>query len=352
MVGPSMINTTEVGTVKLAALGEVMVELAPQAAVHERAQTGAGGGDKPLPAQSSFSQSFAGDTYNTAVYIARSGVNVSYVTLLGDDPYSEEVLTRLSAEGIDTSAIVRLPGRCPGLYMIKNTADGERYFTYWRGEAPARELFVDPHRREALKAHLLQTDCLYLSGITLAIMSEEARAELLAFLGDYRAQGGRVAFDSNYRPRLWSSKDAARAAVAQFLQQADMALLTFEDEQALWGDKRPGACVKRNSGFGVRELVIKRGAEPVLLHVEGELTAIDVPSVSSVVDTTGAGDSFNAGYLAARLQGASPQQSICVGNRCAARVIGHRGAIIPRADYLGAQQIQDCTSRSQVVTMV
>ena len=319
-----------------------MVELAPQASVQGQAD-----GDKPLLAQS-----YAGDTYNTAVYIARGGVSVSYVTLLGDDPYSEEVLTRLSDELIDTSSIVRLPGRCPGLYMIQNTPDGERYFTYWRGQAPARELFADADRRAALKGHLREMDCLYLSGITLAIMSAEARVELLSFLKEYRAAGGRVAFDSNYRPRLWASAEAAREVVADFLQQSDMALLTFEDEQALWGDKSAGECAKRNSGFGVSELVIKRGAEPVLLHHEGELTVIEVPAVSRVVDTTGAGDSFNAGYLAARLQGASPEASIAAGNRCAARVIGHRGAIIPRAEYMAAQQMQDCTSRSQVVTMV
>lgn len=303
-----------------------MVELAPQAVSQ-------GSGQEALLAQSCFSQSYAGDTYNTAVYVARGGVDVSYVTLLGDDPYSEEVLTRLAAEGIDTGAIARLPGRCPGLYMIQNTADGERFFTYWRGEAPARELFADPARREALKAHLRGMDCLYLSGITLAIMRPEARSALLVFLEEYRAAGGRVAFDSNYRPRLWASAEAARNVVAEFLRQADMALLTFEDEQALWGDERPGSCIKRNSDLGVAELVIKRGAEPVLLQVEGELTAVEVPPVSRVVDTTGAGDSFNAGYLAARLQGASPEQSIAAGNRCAARVIGHRGAIIPRAEY-------------------
>ncbi|WGL15775.1 sugar kinase [Microbulbifer bruguierae] len=313
---------------KLAALGEVMVELAPQAS-EKGAQSGGAG--RPLLAQS-----YAGDTYNTAVYIARGGVDVSYVTLLGDDPYSEEVLTRLAGEGIDTSAIVRLPGRCPGLYMIQNTADGERYFTYWRGEAPARELFTDVDRREQLKAHLRQMDCLYLSGITLAIMTSEARAELLAFLGEYRANGGRVAFDSNYRPRLWRSVEAARTAVAEFMAVTDMALLTFEDEQALWGDTDTEQCVQRNTAAGVAELVIKRGAEPVLLQYRSERSEVEVPAVSSVLDTTGAGDSFNAGYLAARLQGASPEQSIVAGNRCAARVIGHRGAIIPRADYFSA----------------
>ncbi|WP_231758655.1 sugar kinase [Microbulbifer elongatus] len=309
---------------KLAALGEVMVELAPQSAV------GSGDASKPQ-----FMQPFAGDTYNTAVYIARGGVNVSYVTLLGDDPHSKEVLACLTQEGIDTSAIPQLPGRNPGLYLIQNTADGERYFTYWRGESPARELFADADRREALKAHLRQMDCLYLSGITLAIMSPEARGELLVFLQEYRANGGRVAFDSNYRPRLWASAEVAKIAVMDFLQQTDMALLTFEDEQALWGDTRVEECVQRNTAAGVSELIVKRGAEPVLMQVNGELDAIDVPPVSRVVDTTGAGDSFNAGYLAARLQGATPAQSVAAGNQCAARVIGHRGAIIPRAEYMG-----------------
>ncbi|WP_226664627.1 sugar kinase [Microbulbifer aggregans] len=316
---------------KLAALGEVMVELAPQAA----AQAGEQG--KAL-----LRQSYAGDTYNTAVYIARHGVSVSYVTLLGDDPYSEEVLTRLGDEGIDTSAIARLSGRCPGLYMIQNTPDGERYFTYWRGEAPARELFADPQRREVLKAHLRQMDCLYLSGITLAIMAADARAELLDFLKEYRAAGGRVAFDSNYRPRLWRSVGDAREVVATFMSVTDMALLTFEDEQALWGDDVVDQCVQRNSDHGLSELVIKRGAEPVLLHCEGQQAEVDVPAVAQVVDTTGAGDSFNAGYLAARLQGASPVESIASGNRCAAQVIGYRGAIIPQAEFVAGAQPVAC----------
>ncbi|MFV8781037.1 sugar kinase [Microbulbifer sp. SA54] len=312
---------------KLAALGEVMVELAPQVA----GQAGEQG-------RALLRQSYAGDTYNTAVYAARYGVSVSYVTLLGDDPYSEEVLTRLEGEGIDTSAIARLPGRCPGLYMIQNTADGERYFTYWRGEAPARELFADPVRRELLKAHLLQMACLYLSGITLAIMTASARTELLGFLREYRAAGGRVAFDSNYRPRLWRSAQEAREVVAAFMAVTDMALLTFEDEQALWGDIDVAECLQRNRGHGMAELVIKRGAEPVLLHYEGELTAVGVPPVALVVDTTGAGDSFNAGYLAARLQGTSPEASIAAGNRCAAQVIGYRGAIIPLPEFVSAAQ--------------
>ncbi|MFC6981086.1 sugar kinase [Microbulbifer taiwanensis] len=278
-------------------------------------------------------QSYAGDTYNTAVYMARSGVQVSYVTLLGDDPFSEQILQRMRGEGIETSAIEQLPGRCPGLYAIQNSADGERHFTYWRGESPARELFADSEARARLRSCLLPMDYLYLSGITLAIMAPEAREHLLAFLVAFRGQGGRVAFDSNYRSRLWQSRDAARATLTAFLPQTDIALLTFEDEQSLWGDRNAGRCLDRNGRYRLAELVLKRGADSVLLQYDGELSAIDVPPVADVVDTTGAGDAFNAGYLAARLQGAEPESAVCAGNRCAAAVIRHRGAIIPAAQF-------------------
>ncbi|GAB2510781.1 sugar kinase [Microbulbifer agarilyticus] len=308
---------------KLAALGEVMVELAPQAVGPAHGVDGS----KPL-----LRQSFAGDTFNTAVYIARSGVSVSYVTLLGDDPYSDEIQSRLQSEGIDIGGIEQLPGRCPGLYMIQNSADGERYFTYWRGESPARQLFAAGTQREAVKSRLREMDCIYLSGITLAIMQSQARTELLDFLREFRGNGGRVAFDSNYRSRLWDSVEVARDVVMEFLQQTDIALFTFEDEQALWADTRPAQSLKRNCRAGIAELVLKRGPEPVLLQRDGQLSAVDVPPVPKVVDTTGAGDSFNAGYLAARLQGASPLASIAEGNRYAAQVIGYRGAIIPRAE--------------------
>lgn len=296
-----------------------MVEFAPQQGQ---------GAAAPL-----FAQSFAGDTYNTSIYIARNGVQVSYATLLGDDPYSERMLQAMTAEGIDTAAIEQLPGRCPGLYTIQNSADGERQFTYWRGESPARELFADEHRRAQLQDHLRQMDCLYLSGITLAIMAPEAREHLLAFLRQYRHDGGRVAFDSNFRPRLWASKEVAREAVAATLQQSDIALLTLEDEQLLWGDRNAGKCLDRNGRHQLAELVLKRGPEPVLLQYDGELTALDVPPVSDIVDTTGAGDAFNAGYLAARLKRVEPELAVAAGNRCAAQVIRHRGAIIPAAGY-------------------
>ncbi|TGD71949.1 sugar kinase [Mangrovimicrobium sediminis] len=276
---------------------------------------------------------FAGDSFNTAITLARFGVPTAYATALGDDPFSARILDLLLGEGIEQTLVERYPGRQPGLYAITNDADGERSFHYWRSESPARELWAHDAQRERLERQLRSYSMLYLSGITLAILRADARTRLLAFLADYRRDGGSVAFDSNYRPRLWPDAGAARHAIGEFLHTAtDIALLTLEDEQLLWGDGDAGAVIQRHSEGAAGEIVIKRGGEPVLLFADDRLQQVPVPAVAGIVDTTGAGDAFNAGYLAARYRGARAESAVQQGNRAAAAVIQRRGGVVPR-DY-------------------
>lgn len=301
---------------RIAAVGEVMVELSPYPTAQEETRE-----IKAL--------SFAGDTYNTAVYMARLGLQTDYVTRLGDDPYSDQIIQRMREESIGSGMITRVPGRAPGLYIIRNTSDGEREFFYWRGEAPARELFSNPNDSVQLYQQLQAFDAVYLSGITLAIMSEAARSSLFDALKNLRQKGVKVVFDSNYRPRLWSEAKQAQKAMRTMLTLTDIALLTLDDEQLLWGDGSVEGCKKRCSE--VPELVLKRGAKETILVVDGQESHVPVPKVDNVVDTTGAGDTFNAGYLAARLEGASPEDSAAHGTRCAQIVIQHRGGVIEKA---------------------
>lgn len=302
---------------RIAAIGEVMIELSPYLTAQEETRE-----IKAL--------SFAGDTYNTAVYMARLGANTCYATALGDDPYSDQILQCMRDEGIGTALVTRVPERNPGLYIIHNSPEGEREFFYWRGEAPARELFSDPTASVKLYRQLERFDCVYLSGITLAILTESARENLLKCLAKLRAKGVLIAFDSNYRPRLWSSIGQAQAAMKAVLQQTDIALLTLDDEHQLWGDGSIDGCQKRYADAAIKELILKRGSEETVVIADGEQQQIAVPSVTQVIDTTGAGDTFNAGYLATRLQGASAAEAARQGNRCAGIVIQHRGGVIPR----------------------
>jgi 2-dehydro-3-deoxygluconokinase len=306
----------------IAAIGEVMVELAPF----------------PLPPSETNNKelmalSFAGDTYNTSVYMSRLGLTTDYVTLLGEDPYSQHILQRMSSEKIGTQMIRRLPGRTPGLYIIRNTEDGEREFFYWRKEAPARELFSDPEENAKLFERLKNVNCVYLSGITLAIISEAARANLLSLLQKLRANHVLIAFDSNYRPRLWPNAEAAQKAMLDIMAHTDIALLTLDDELLLWGDQSIEGCKQRYQKFALRELILKRGAEDAIIITHNSQTHIPVPPVTGVIDTTGAGDTFNAGYLAARLQNASAEDAARQGIRCAGIIICHRGAIIDKAIF-------------------
>jgi 2-dehydro-3-deoxygluconokinase len=275
-----------------------------------------------------FRRGFGGDTLNTALYLARLGADVSYVTALGDDTLSEGMLSAWRTEGINTDDVLRLQGRVPGLYMIERDARGERSFLYWRDRAPAREFF--DRADDAALERLSRFDWLYFSGISLSLYGETGRARLRELLAVARKQGGRVAFDGNYRPRGWSDIAAARRAFNDILPLVDLALPTLEDEQALFGDADVAACLARLKSAGIREVVVKRGALGCLIDAEGAAFDVLPPSVVQPVDTTAAGDSFNAGYLAARSNGASPRDAAGAGHRLAAAVIMSPGAVIPR----------------------
>lgn len=276
--------------------------------------------------------SYAGDTLNTALYLARVAppglIAVDYVTALGDDPYSDAMLAAWRAERIGTAAVARLPGRLPGLYLIHLDEDGERHFFYYRSAAAARALFTDPATLPGL-ATLARCDLVYFSAITLSILGEDARGRFLAALAATRAKGGRVAFDSNYRPAGWPDAETAQRVVARFLPHVDVALPTFEDERQLFGDADPAATARRYAAQGVAEIVVKLGVEGCFTFADGP-QVVAVPERIVPTDTTAAGDSFNAGYLAARLLGADNASAALAGHRLAGAVIRHRGAIIPR----------------------
>lgn len=303
-------------TQKIAVIGECMIELSQKGAELNRG--------------------FGGDTLNTSVYIARQvkpdALGVHYVTALGTDSFSQQMLDAWQQEAVKTDLIQRMDNRLPGLYFIETDATGERTFYYWRNEAAAR-YWLESDQADAICQALTQFDYLYLSGISLAILSPASRDKLLTLLRQCRANGGKVIFDNNYRPRLWASKEETRDVYNQMLGCTDIAFLTLDDEDALWGEKPVEEVIHRTQAAGVQEVVVKRGADSCLVAIQGQ-PIVDVPAVKlpkeNVVDTTAAGDSFSAGYLAVRLTGGSAEDAAKRGHLTASTVIQYRGAIIPR----------------------
>lgn len=293
---------------RVLAIGEVMAEMAPTDKAGE------------------FRLGFAGDTFNTAWYLAKSapGVTVSYLTVVGDDPISQNLIAFMRGSGIDASFVQTSPDRTIGLYLI--TLDkGERSFSYWRGQSAARTLANDPDR---LNAAMAEADVIYFSGITLAILDPEPRAVLLAALRDARGQGKAIAFDPNLRPKLWASSIEMTDVIMQGASISDIVLPSFEDEASWFNDATPQATAKRYKDAGATTIFVKNGAAPVF-YAEGSKTGeVPVVPVAQVIDTTAAGDSFNAGIFAGHALGMSLHDGVAHACALSREVVQQKGALV------------------------
>ncbi|MDB4511940.1 sugar kinase [Arenicella sp.] len=302
-------------TTKVAVIGECMLELSQVSGF-------AGECSRPMK------MSYGGDTLNTCVYLSRGNISTTYITALGDDVNSEWLINEWQSEKIDCSLIERMADSVPGMYMIDIDEHGERAFSYWRKDSPASRLFDQEEKVAELFSKLNDFSHVYLSGISLAILPADSLLRLFGYLEQYRSQGGKIIFDGNYRPKLWQSIDMAQHAYLKMYQITDIALPTLEDEELLFGYSTGEQLIEVIRDLGVSEIVVKMGGDGCLAYCD-QATEYVAANPTVPVDTTAAGDSFNAGYLSARLQGCDLRESCTAGHQLASKVIQHRGAIIP-----------------------
>ncbi|WP_109312688.1 sugar kinase [Ruegeria sp. AU67] len=300
------------------AIGECMAELAPSDQIGE------------------FKLGFAGDTFNTAWYLAQvaSEIDVSYLTAVGDDAISQDMRTFMKESRISDTHVQVIPGKTVGLYLI-HLNNGERSFSYWRNDSAARQLAVD---EIALGRAVGDADLIYLSGITLAILDPQSREKLLDALRHAQAYGMTVAFDTNLRPRLWSTPQEMTDTIMMAAAQSDLVLPSYDDEAEWFGDRDSIATLNRYAEIGVDQIVVKNSAQPVVFQKDSQRDEVDVDPVTGVVDTTAAGDSFNAGVLASILRADDLTAGIRQGCRLASHVVRHKGALIPVDVNLGRDE--------------
>ncbi len=275
-----------------------------------------------------FKVGIAGDTYNTAVYCARALGQpnaVGYMTRLGTDPLSKALQVDLEAEGIECSASEIDQHHNLGIYSVSTDKAGERSFHYWRSQSAARKMFSV---KEDLD-HLDKAEIIYLSGITMAILSHDARARLMKRLSELSDSGkALVAFDSNYRPNLWEDMQTAQAVIRSMWNIADIALPSIDDEMHLF-DESAEDVIDRFSSRKWFACAIKRGEEgPLSPELSSDEYPVFLPA-ENVVDTTAAGDSFNAGFLAALIEKKSRADCLQSGHELARAVVQIPGAIAP-----------------------
>lgn len=273
---------------------------------------------------------YAGDTLNTAWYmraLLEPDWSVDYFTALGEDRYSADIRAFLEQHRIGTQHIGTIKNRRPGLYLIHQEG-GDRHFTYWRDQSAARLLAED---RGALHAALEGANMVYFSGITLAILQPRARGRLLGAVVAAREAGATVVFDTNLRPALWTSQRVMASMLTAAASLCDIVLPTHGDEAPVFGDRSVEETAERYLELGVGEVVVKDGGNPALVATATERVKVAPPPAGSVVDATGAGDSFNGAYLSARLAGKGLEEAAEAAHRVAGIVIGQKGALVDPA---------------------
>lgn len=291
---------------RIVCIGEGMVELSSRQ----------GGG---------WSVHYGGDVLNVALHLARLGQDTALMTALGGDPFAGQIRSAWGREGLDVSLVHTVPERNTGLYAIVTDDNGERRFTYWRGESAARRMFHAPMIDRVLD-QVRGAGVLFFSLITLAILPDEDRDALLLLVREVKARGGRFAFDGNYRPALWQSSKEARHWRDRAAVLADFGFPSLDDESALGPAEEAEAIRGHWTELGCGEVLLKRGAEGCILPDGTAVASTRLPAL----DTSGAGDAFDAAYLDARLDGASPADAAAAGQRLAGWVVMRAGAIPPR----------------------
>ncbi len=281
-----------------------------------------------------FKLGFAGDTFNTAYYFKKLANNsaVHYITAVGGDKNSTELLNFIQKHGIDTSLCISIQNKTCGLYLIENDLSGERQFEYYREYSAARQLLYQ--LSEPQLSLIASFDALYFSGISLAILDDYSRKKLFEVLVAAKKHGAQIFFDNNYRKRLWKNREEAIKTMTHFHPLCDVVFATYDDEAALFGDGSISTTIKRYLDTSIRTVVIKDGKDPCQIIDKKKHHTFPLKNAETVIDTTGAGDSFNAGFLSARLAKKTLLEQVNTAHKIALNVIAHKGAIIPSGNQV------------------
>ena len=273
----------------------------------------------------------AGDTLNTSWY-ARACLSknwrVLFATKIGKDVMSSKVINFLNQNDICTDRVYYHTSRTIGLYAIQLNK-GERNFAYWRDNSAARLLADD---EKTLKLMLEGADIIHFSGITLAILPPEGRKKLFFILQQLRTKGAFISFDPNIRPKLWDSLDLANCIISKAASFCDVILPSFEEESNCFGDNTPVETINRYSKLGAPLIVVKDAGSSIYgKKGDDPVVCIEIQK-KPLVDSTGAGDSFNGVFLSAYNDGFSLENSIRKAHNISSHVIGYKGALVPMQD--------------------
>lgn len=267
-----------------------------------------------------FDLDIAGAESNVAVGVARLGGRARFIGRVGDDDAGRAVERALRGEGVDLSLAVD-PERPTGLLLATSPSPGRSRVSYGRAQSAGSRLSPDDVREDAIASAAL----LHVTGITCAL-SPSSRAAVEAAVTIAKRHGVLVSLDVNYRSKLWS-RHAAAEALLPLVAQADIVIAGLDEAQLLvpLATSEPEALADAVHELGAQTVIITAGAHGSWLR-EPNGTRHRQPALpATVVDTTGAGDAFVAGFLAELLAGAPVPTRLLTAAACGARACEVRG---------------------------
>lgn len=256
---------------------------------------------------------------NFAVALARLGVDVTWVSRVGDDPFGGFLLELLEREGLDLRFVEQDPTAPTGVF-VKWHENGVGRVLYRRAGSAASLLRPDNVPAEAFEG----VELVHLTGITMAL-SESARTTVLETAAEARRRGATVSFDPNYRPALWRSPRHAEAGQRQVLPLVDWYLCGEQEGHALFGTGTLDELRSAILDAGAVQAVIRVGTRGAVLWEDGRAVEVPPTRIETVVDEVGAGDGFAAGFVFGHLAGYEPRACARIGNLIAAHALRGTG---------------------------
>ncbi len=297
----------------VACLGEVLVDFIAE-------ETGT------LNAVSSFRKYPGGAPANVAVGIARLGITSGFIGKVGADTFGDFLISTLEQNGVDTKGITQTKEAPTALAFVSRSASGDRDFLFYRN--PCADTLLT--ESELPLDWLNQIQYLHIGGVSLT--RDPSRQTTLRATEAAKQKGAKITFDPNLRLDLWSNGlSECRTVIHSILEYTDILLPSQEELTTLMATDNLNEAIHHAHKKGPSIICVKQGAHGSLIsekNREGETRQFtQLPFDVEVIDTTGAGDGYNAGLIVGLVQGLSIEKAVLRGTAVASLVITKMGAM-------------------------
>ncbi len=293
--------------IKLCSIGECMVEISNIK-------------------NSIYKQSIAGDTLNFCTYLDKSYFEVYFFTALGTTYLSNETSKFIKKRNILTNLISKEKNKEIGLYLIHNDNRGEKNFFYWRDNSAAKLFFNKVNFNKYIK-FIKTFDYIYFSGITLSILNYSSLRKFSLFLIKLKKQKVKIIFDLNIRISRWKIKNL-ESSLKLILPHVDIFFASGEDLIFLKNNNNVGQFFNIINQYNISHGIYRKNATLNYSFFKNKKYLKKNKTIKKIIDSSGAGDGYNAAYLTNFVKTNNPRLALIQGSKLGSKIVMKKGAII------------------------